>query len=151
MNKSSGDVYKQGNTAARGFKEFVLRGNVVDLAVGIVVGASFSGLINSFVSSFVTPVISLVGGQQDLSGLSFSINGVVFETGTFLNAFIAFVIVALILYYFVVLPMNRLTEITRVGKSPDPTEKKCDFCFTDIPVKASRCPNCTSEFEKADS
>lgn len=151
MTKPPPDIYKQGNTSVQGFKEFILRGNVVDLAVGIVIGASFSGLINSFVASFLTPFIALVVGQGNLTDLTFVVNGVLFDAGAFLNSLISFVIVALVLYYLVVLPMNRLTRIANIGKSPDPTEKKCDFCFTDIPIKASRCPHCTSQLSGAKS
>lgn len=140
-------AYKDGNTSVQGFKEFILRGNVVDLAVGIVIGASFSGLVNAFVSSFLTPFISLIGGQQNLSELSFTIRGITFDAGVFVNALISFLIVALFLYYLVILPVNRLNRIAKFGKPPDPTEKKCDFCFTDIPIRAMRCPHCTSELK----
>lgn len=140
-------AYKEGNTSAQGFKEFILRGNVVDLAVGIVIGASFSTLINSFIASFLTPLVALLTGQRDLSEMSFVINGVIFELGTFLNSFISFIIIALVLYYFVILPMNRLNQLAKFGKPTDPTEKKCSYCFTDIPINATRCPHCTSELK----
>lgn len=132
---------------AKNFKEFILRGNVVDLAIGIVIGAAFSDLINSFVSSFLTPFISLIGGQPNFSRIQFTINNVTFPIGDFFTAIISFAIIALVLYFLVVLPMNRFMEYVRTEESPDPTSKKCSYCFTEIPIKAHRCPNCTSELE----
>ncbi len=129
-----------------GFKKFVLRGNVVDLAVGMMIGASFSGLVNALVKDMFTPLIGAIVKIPDFSSLTFTINGSEFLYGDFLNALISFLIVAAVAYFFVVLPMNAL--ILRVRKEPPiekPTTKICPQCATEIPLAARRCPHCTSE------
>jgi len=131
-----------------GFKKFILRGNVVDLAVGVVIGAAFNSVVSSFVKSFLTPIISLISGNNKLSSLYFSINGTKINYGDFLNAFLSFAIVAAVIYFFVVLPMNKLRQLSESGKSPEPTTKVCQYCFSEIPLKATRCPNCTSELKE---
>lgn len=135
----------------KGFKEFILRGNAVELAIGVVVGAAFNDIVKSFVSNILTPSLSLIGGQPDFSKYSFTLNNVTFSFGAFLNSLISFLIIATAVYFLVIVPMNRLTNIVRLGKSPDPTTKKCDFCYMDIPIKATRCPNCTSKLEEKKS
>lgn len=133
----------------QGFKQFILRGNVVDLAVGIVIGAAFNNVITSFVGSFFTPIISALTAKADFSKLALQVNGVAITYGQFLNALISFLLVATVVYFFVVLPMNKLQNAVNSSKKPaDPTTKKCPFCFSDIPLPATRCPNCTSQLEK---
>lgn len=127
-----------------GFKKFILRGNVVDLAVGVVIGAAFNSVVSSFVKSFFTPIISLLTGNNKLSTLYFSISGTKIGYGDFLNALISFLIVAFVIYFFVVLPMNKLQELSRKGKTLDPTTKHCPYCFSEINIKATRCSSCTS-------
>jgi len=127
-----------------GFKKFILRGNVVDLAVGVVVGAAFNSVIAALVKSFFTPIIAIVTGNHNFSSLYFSVNGQKIQYGDFINALISFLIVAFVVYFFVVLPMNKLQQIANSGKSIDPTTKKCPYCFSEINVKATRCPDCTS-------
>jgi|SRR5579872_2148913 len=127
-----------------GFKKFILRGNVVDLAVGVVIGAAFNTVVSSFVKSFFTPIITFISGNGKLSSLYFSIGAVKINYGDFISALISFVIVAVVIYFFVVLPMNKLQQIANSGKSIDPTTKKCPYCFSEINVKATRCPECTS-------
>ena len=129
----------------KGFKEFILRGNVVDLAVGVVIGASFGTVASAIVKDPLTPLVAAIVKAPDFSGLSFTLNGSKFLYGDFLNAVIAFLIVAVSVYFFVVLPVNAL--ITKTKKSPtpvDPTTKKCPECLNEIPIGAKRCGFCTS-------
>lgn len=112
----------------KGFKQFILRGNVVDLAVGVVIGASFGTVVNSLVKDIFTPFISAIFKSPDFSGLSFTINGSDFMYGNFLNALIAFIIVAVVVYFFVVTPINTLISKTRREKPLDETTKKCAHC-----------------------
>lgn len=128
----------------KGFKQFILRGNVVDLAVGVVIGASFGTLVNSLVKDLLTPFISAIFKAPDFSGLSFTINGSSFMYGNFLNSVIAFLLVAVAVYFFVVTPINTLISKTRKEKPIDPTTKKCVFCMSEISIDAKRCPFCTS-------
>lgn len=128
------------------FKKFILRGNVVDLAVAVVIGAAFTGVINAFVKDLVTPLIAAVGGQPDFSSLSFTINGSKFMYGDFLNVAISFVLVAAVVFFFVIQPINKLTEYSNRNKTPeDPTEKKCPECLSEIPKAAKRCKFCTAK------
>ncbi|HZV48785.1 MAG TPA: large conductance mechanosensitive channel protein MscL [Candidatus Dormibacteraeota bacterium] len=130
-----------------GFRAFLLRGNVVDLAVGIVVGAAFGTLVQAFVRDLLTPLIAAVGGRPDFSALSFTLNRSVFRYGDFVDAVIAFVIVAAVLYYLVVLPYTALRA--RFEPPPRPAEptRRCPECLSEIPAAARRCAFCTSEQE----
>ncbi len=128
----------------KGFKEFILRGNVVDLAVGVVVGAAFNSVIASLVKNFFTPLIAIITGSHNFSSLYISINGQKLQYGDFINALISFLIIAVVVYFFVVVPMNKLQQLSRAGKSLDPTTKKCQYCYSEINIKAIRCPNCTA-------
>ena len=134
-----------------GFKKFILRGNVVDLAVGVVVGAAFNSVVMSMVKNFFTPIEAIIIGKHNFSDLAFTINGVKVNYGDFINALISFLIIAVVVYFFVVLPMNKLQEISRRGKSLDPTTKKCPYCFSEIDVKATRCAFCTAVLKKENS
>jgi large conductance mechanosensitive channel len=125
-----------------GFKTFLLRGNVVDLAVGVVIGAAFAGLVGAIVKDLLTPLISAVAKLPDFSALSFTINGSKFLYGDFFNALLAFVIAALSVYFVVVLPMNHL--MAKIKKAPDPTTRACPECLSDIPRQAKRCKYCTA-------
>jgi large conductance mechanosensitive channel len=130
----------------KGFKAFLLRGNVVDMAVGIVIGAAFGTVVTGFVKGLLTPLIAAIVKAPDFSALTFTINGSKFLYGDFINALISFVIVAGAVYFFVVLPMNTL--IARMRKEPpaaDPTTKKCAECLSEIPIGARRCAFCTSQ------
>ena len=128
----------------KGFKQFLLRGNVVDLAVGVVIGAAFVSVVTAMVKDLLTPLIAAVVKAPDFSGLYFTLNGSKFLYGEFVNAAIAFVIVATAVYFFVVLPINAL--IARAKREPpaDPTTKKCPECQSEIPIAARRCAFCTS-------
>ncbi|HET6814954.1 MAG TPA: large conductance mechanosensitive channel protein MscL [Actinomycetota bacterium] len=132
-------------TWATEFKQFLLRGNVIDLAVAFVVGAAFAALVQAAVADLLTPLVAAVFGQADFSALSFTINGSTFRYGHFLNVLIAFVTIAFVVFFFVVKPINRLMELSRRRESPDPSTRKCPECLSEIPIDARRCAFCTSE------
>ncbi len=125
------------------FKQFLLRGNVVDLAVGVVVGAAFGTIVSALVSDILTPFIGAVAKVPDFSDLSFTLNGSVFMYGHFLNALISFILVAGAVFFFVVKPMNMLVNQSKKGPPADPTTKKCKECLSEIPILANRCSHCT--------
>jgi len=127
----------------KGFREFVMRGNVVDLAVAVVIGAAFGAVVKAFVDNVITPIIAAIFGQPDFSGLAFTINGSIFRYGLFINALISFLLIAAAIYYVVVAPMNHLAERRRRGQ--DPETKECPECLSEIPHKARRCAHCGSE------
>ena len=131
----------------KGFRDFIMRGNVVDLAVAVVIGAAFGAVITSFVNDVLMQIIAAIGGQPDFSSLSFKIGEGVIKYGSFLNALITFLLIAAAVYFVVVLPMNKLAE--RRAKGQDPTTKECPHCLSEIPVGATRCPHCTSELAAA--
>jgi large conductance mechanosensitive channel len=126
-----------------GFKEFILRGNVIDLAVAVVIGAAFTQIVNSLVSDLITPLLGAFGGIPDFSGLTFTVNNSVFHYGSFVNALIAFLITAAVLYLFIVQPVNLLMSRLTPAKS-EVKPALCPHCFSEISADASRCPNCTS-------
>ncbi len=128
-----------------GFKQFILRGNVVDLAVGVVIGAAFTSVVNAMVSDFLTPLIGMVARIPDMSNLSLTVRGSVFAYGHLLNAVISFVLVAAAVYFFVVTPINTLIHRNKNAQKPaDPTTKKCPECLSEIPIAARKCAHCTS-------
>ena len=126
------------------FKAFLLRGNVIDLAVAIVIGVAFGAVINSLVKDLITPLIGALGGEPDFSSLHFTINSSVFRYGAFLNQVISFVIIAAVIFFFVITPVNALMARAKKEPPADPTLKKCPECVSDIPVNAKRCAFCTS-------
>jgi large conductance mechanosensitive channel len=129
----------------KGFRQFLMRGNVVDLAVAVVMGAAFGAVISALVKDLITPVIAAIVGKPDFSALTFEVNGSKFLYGDFINAVVAFLLVGAAIYFVVVLPMNALTARMRRGEtSPDPTTKKCPECLSEVPVAARRCAYCTS-------
>jgi large conductance mechanosensitive channel len=127
------------------FRDFVLRGNVVDLAVAVVIGAAFGAIVTAFVADFITPLIAAIGGQPDFSGLTFTINGSVFRYGHFLNALISFLIIAAVVFFFVVRPLNTLMARLKPERSVDEPTRACPECLSDIPQGARRCAFCTAE------
>ena len=129
----------------KGFKQFILRGNVVDLAVGVVVGAAFTSIVNSLVKDILTPLVAAIIKQPDFSGLFFTINHSRFMYGSFVNALISFLIVTATVYFFVVTPINTLIAKARKEAPVDPTTKKCPECLSEIPKDAKRCAFCTSQ------
>ena len=127
------------------FKQFLLRGNVVDLAVGLVIGAAFTAVGQAAKTDLLTPLVAAVFGQPDFNALTFTINGSTFRYGHFLNVLLGFITVALVVFFFVVKPINRLMELANRRESPDPTTRKCPHCISEIPIDATRCAFCTSE------
>ncbi len=128
----------------KGFKQFLLRGNVVDMAVGVVMGASFGAVVAALVKDLLTPFIAAIVGKPDFSRLVFEINGSRFLYGEFINAVVAFVLVGAAVYFFVVLPVNALVTRSRREPPPDPTTRQCPECLSEIPIAARRCAHCTS-------
>ncbi len=129
----------------KGFKQFILRGNVLDLAVAVVMGAAFSAVVTALVKDLLTPLIAAVVGAPDFSGIAVDVNGSKLLLGDFLNAVIAFLMMAAVVYFFVVLPVNSLIARLRRGEAPpDPTTKKCPECLSEIAIGARRCAFCTS-------
>jgi large conductance mechanosensitive channel len=126
----------------KGFKAFLLRGNVVELATAVVIGVAFGVVITAFVKDLVTPLIAAIGGQPDFSSLSFTVNNSKFLYGDFLNALIAFVIIAAVIYFFVIVPYTALMQRARKEPPADPTTKKCPECLSEIPIDARRCAFC---------
>src|ERR1700759_4824572 len=129
-----------------GFKQFLLRGNVVDLAVGVVIGAAFGSVVTAFTKDLLTPLIAAVVGKPDFSAIQFEVNGSKFPIGDFINAIVSFVLIAAAVYYFVVLPVNALmARVKKQPPPPDPTTKKCPECLSEIAIAAKRCAFCTSQ------
>lgn len=126
------------------FRAFLFRGNVVDLAVAVVIGAAFGAVVTALVKDIITPIIAAIGGQPDFSGLTFTINGSKFLYGDFINAVVSFVIIAAVIFFVVIKPMNLLTARTRRGEiTPDPTTRPCPQCLGEVPIAATRCMFCT--------
>jgi len=127
-----------------GFKKFILRGNVVDMAVGVVIGAAFASVVAGLTKAFLNPLIKLVAGGENFTSLQFTVRGVPFPIDDFINACISFVLIAAAVYFLVVLPINALVaRMHRGEKVPDPTTKKCTECMSEIPLDARRCAFCT--------
>ena len=127
------------------FKKFILRGNVVDLAVAVVIGAAFGAVVTGLVKDLITPLIAAIGGQPDFSGLSFTVNNSKFLYGEFLNAIISFLILASVIFFFVVNPLNKLmAKLKPSDEIEKPSERECPECLSGIPAAASRCKYCTA-------
>jgi large conductance mechanosensitive channel len=127
------------------FREFILRGNVVDLAVAVVIGAAFTAVVSALVKDIITPIIAALFGRPDFSNLAFTINDSRFAYGDFLNAVLAFVLVAAAIFFLVIKPVNYLMERRRTGPDVESTTRDCPQCLSAIPIAASRCAFCTSE------
>ncbi len=129
----------------KGFKQFLLRGNVLDLAVAVVMGATFGAVVTALVKDLMNPLIAAVMGKPDFSALAFTLNNSKFGIGDFINALVSFILSAATVYFLVVLPVNTLIARVKRGEvAPDPTTKKCPECLSDIPIAARRCAFCTS-------
>src|SRR3954449_5964588 len=126
------------------FRAFILRGNLVDLAVAVVIGAAFAALVNAFVKDLVTPLIAAIGGKPDFDQLTFTINGSRFSYGDFFNALLSFVIIAAVVFFGVVKPVNTLLARQRPDPPVDETVRDCPECLSTVPVKALRCAFCTT-------
>lgn len=126
-----------------GFKQFILRGNVIDMSVGVVVGAAFAAVVSAFTKDLLTPLIAAIVGKEDFSKIQFTIHGSMFAIGDFINAAVSFLLVAAAVYFFVVTPVNLLVARMRKAPAPaDPTTKKCPECLSEIPIDARRCAHC---------
>ena len=131
------------------FRQFILRGSLVDLAVAVVIGTAFAAVIAAFVADIITPLIAAVGGQPNFGALTFTINGSHFLYGQFLNALLTFLIVAAVLFFFVIKPVNHLMERRRTEPDVESTTRECPECLSQIPVGARRCAFCTAEVAAA--
>jgi len=125
-----------------GFKKFLLRGNLVNLAVAVVIGVAFAALVTALVTDLITPLIAAIGGKPNFDNLTFTVNHSEFRYGAFINALISFVIIAAVIYFLVVLPVSKLLSMS--DKAEAATEKECPECLSKIPLAASRCMYCTS-------
>jgi large conductance mechanosensitive channel len=128
-----------------GFRKFLMRGNLIDLAVAVVVGVAFNAVVQSLISGLITPLIAAVthGRQKNFATLSFKLNGSVFHYGTFINALISFLVISAVVYYLLVAPAARLTAIAQRNKAA--SDRPCPECLSQIPIAAKRCMYCTSE------
>ncbi len=149
------------------FKTFIAKGNVVDMAVGIIIGVSFSAIVSSFVKDIIMPPIGLAMGKIDFANMAFVLKqgstpgpysslaaaqtagAVTMNYGLFINTIISFLIIAAVIFFLVIRPMVRMQAPKKVVAPASPTTKDCPYCATSIPIKATRCPNCTSEIKSA--
>jgi large conductance mechanosensitive channel len=132
------------------FREFILRGNLVDLAIAVVIGTAFGAVVTALVADVVTPLIAAFGGQPDFSRLKFEINSSTFRYGHFLNALVAFLMVSAVIFFLVLKPVNALMSRRKVERPADAPTRSCPHCLSDIPVAATRCAFCTSEVSRPD-
>ncbi len=132
----------------KGFKDYILRGNVIDLAVAVVIGGAFGAVVTALVKDIVTPLIGAFGGTPDFSAISFTVNNSKFMIGDFINAVISFITIAAVIYFFVVTPMNKIMEKVKKGQKVDPSTKICPDCLSAVPIGAKRCKFCTSTLKK---
>jgi large conductance mechanosensitive channel len=129
----------------KGFRQFMLRGNVIDLAVAVVIGAAFGAVVTALVKDLLTPLIAAIVGKPDFSAIAFEINGSKFLIGDFVNALVSFLLIGAGVYFFVIVPVNAFMARMRRGEAPpDPTTKKCPECLSEVPIAAKRCAFCTS-------
>jgi large conductance mechanosensitive channel len=131
------------------FKAFILRGNVVDLAVAVVIGAAFGAVVTALVKDIITPIIAAIFGKPDFSSISFTINNSTFYIGDFINAVISFLLIAAAVFFFVIKPVNLLMSTRRTETPTGPTTRDCPFCLSSVPLAATRCAFCTSELTPA--
>ena len=129
------------------FKEFLLRGNLVDMAVGIVIGLAFAAVVTAFVADLITPLIAAIGGKPDFNDLAFTINGSRFAYGAFINELIAFLVIAAVVFFLVIKPVNALMARRRTEAPVDEPTQKCPHCLSEIPAAATRCAFCTQEVQ----
>lgn len=132
----------------KGFKQFVFRGNVLDLAVAVVIGAAFGAVVTALVKDLITPLIAAIVGKPDFSAIQFEINGSKFLIGDFINSLVSFLLIAAAVYFLVIVPVNALSARMRRGEAPpDPTTKDCPECLSTIPIAARRCAFCATALE----
>jgi large conductance mechanosensitive channel len=140
-----GSSSTRGYVVLKEFKEFLFRGNLIEIAAGLVLALAFTAVVTSLVEDLITPLIAAIVGEPDFSGLTFTINESVFRYGEFLNAAVAFVLIATVLFFLVVKPLNALAK--RRAGTEDATIRECPECLSEIPAEARRCAYCTSELE----
>jgi len=128
----------------KGFGRFIARGNVIDLAVAVVIGAAFGAVVTALVKDLITPLVAALVGKPDFSAIAFTINGSRFPIGDFINSVVSFVLVAAAIYYFVVLPINAITSRLRPKTDESPKLRECPECLSDVPLAATRCKFCTT-------
>jgi large conductance mechanosensitive channel len=133
----------------RDFRDFLLRGNLVDMAVGIVIGVAFTAIVTALVGDLITPLIAAIGGKHDFSSLTFTIHHSQFKYGDFINALLSFVLIAAVLFFLVVKPVNRLMAMRRTEPPVGPTTHACPECLSEIPLAARRCAFCTAQVSPA--
>lgn len=127
------------------FKAFILRGNVVDLAIAVVIGAAFGSVVTALVKDIITPLIAAIGGQPNFANLTFPINNSQILYGDFINAIVSFLIIAAVVFFLIIKPLNMLMARRKQALPPDPTTRECPYCISEIPIKATRCAFCTAE------
>ncbi len=132
-------------SVAKEFREFILRGNVIDLAVGVIIGAAFSAVVTALVKDLFTPLIAAIFGKQDFSAIKFTINNSQFLIGDFINALISFLLIALVVFFFIVKPINVLMNLRKTAPAPDDTTRECPHCLSKIPRAATVCLFCTRD------
>jgi large conductance mechanosensitive channel len=128
------------------FRQFLARGNLIDLAVAVVLGVAFGAVVTSLVEDLITPLIAAVFGKPDFSGLTFTINDSEFRYGEFINALLSFIVIAAVVFFFVIKPINALMDRLRTEPADEST-RKCPECISDVPVEASRCAFCTAKIQ----
>jgi len=133
----------------KGFRAFLLRGNVVDLAIAVVIGAAFGAVVTALVKDLITPLIAAIGGKPDFSSLSFTVHNSHFLYGDFINAIVAFLIIAAVVYYLVVVPFYKFMERVTPQPKQEVTTRECPYCLSTIPLAATRCAFCTAELTGA--
>lgn len=133
----------------KGFRNFISRGNLIELAVAVVIGTAFTAVVTAIVADLITPLIAAIGGQPDFGGLTFKLHGSTFYYGRLLSALISFLIVAAVVYYLIVAPMARITA--RFDKQAEVTTRDCPECLSTIPIAATRCMYCTTQVPPVDS
>lgn len=131
----------------KGFRDFILRGNVVDLAIAVIIGAAFTQIVNSLVKNIINPLIAAIVRKPDFSGIFFTFHGGKFTVGDFLNDVISFVLISATVYFFFVLPINALLRKFNPPKAAPPATRACPECLADIPLAARRCSHCTQPVE----
>lgn len=135
----------------KGFRDFITRGNLVELAVAFVIAVAFAALLKAFIGDLITPILAALGGNPNFANLSFTINKSNFLYGDFIDALLTFVLTAAVIYYFVVLPYQRMRERHDSKPAGAATTRPCPYCVSDVPVVATRCPFCTSQLEASQS
>ncbi len=134
----------------KGFKEFLLRGNLVDLAIAVVVGTAFTAVVNALVKDLITPLIAAIGGKPNFGNLAFTVNGSRFAYGDFINAVVSFLIIAAVIFFLVVRPLTALMNRFKTEPPVAPAARDCPYCLSSVPIKATRCAFCTADLPSGD-